>query len=1117
MEKGRINKINVFKMALLKLSGCTLLFSLVCVNTSFGEPITPLIVENRLLQPRSQEPVSFGLPLSEKLGITGPDQLAITDAGGERIPAQFTPLARWLQNPNKPIKWVFIDFLANVPSSGKTAYYLVKGQKNPQPTPSLSVINQETSVAIDTGAVKVILSKKRFSLFEQVLLDMDQDGKRNDNIVDYNKANGLSYEEDGSKRFGTGLPPEEVTIETSGPIHAVISVRGWFTSSGDQHEYLYYIARYHFYAGSDVVRLVLTVTDRHDQPVKEGWWDSYWDEQRVHDLKLRLSFLPSAMGNPVHLFPLDGDASFSGSKNKVTIHQQSSHSQQVTVDEKTVGGFVDIFGVEGSPTEWTLSKDRDWLGWKGSYFLKHKARGKGDNKIVWNLAIPVTGRHEVFASWAASPFDYQRAKDVTYEVYHQKGKSTVVLDQGPISGDGWHSLGTFTFQRGGEAKVVLKDTGKNTVTADGVRLSYRGEEKIPDLTLYVGTRAPGDIFTGNRFLSDLGFAGRKATAAFSLRQSWQNYPNTMSAVRDGTLEIGLLPGGPHTIMGGMGKTSELFFTFKNGGTRETVDAMRIGLDRMDDPLHPLAPPSYYGETGALSSLHFFPGKHAKASADIQRYEDLVSLTREGIPSNMEQDDSFGWRSFGDYTVSTSYGNGTENWGNNQHFQLFGYLVQYLRTQDKKWWYLGEAATRHMMDIDFVKFHPFREKYNGTIHRKGECGPRRTHVCTEPIMDMSFAPPVALLYYHLTGDPWAKEVAFMGIKAQSNFLSQEALGKLSPSILGSLSEILGVLSGSRLDFISKGGRPTAWVLKGLLAGYQETGDQQYIQLAKIMVSRILERQDPVTGSLLQPPDGNASFSEKAPSIQPVWLGWTIDALIEYYWITKEEQVRDAIVGLARFIRDYTLRFQKYSDGPYLPDKDKDHRYILYVWTYEKNPSVKDGKTNPTVASVSSVKPQELILKKSPGSNLDITDTYKGKKLLLLDGVSAGKAFLISASKKTPLGDMSIESTCVKGDGNQCADPAKGTDFISMNVKQGNRVNIIQKYESHAATIWSTLNGLAFAAEMTKDLSFLRAAIENFRDATQPYDHIENVASTGDYLSFPFYFLNAIGSKEEGHSR
>jgi hypothetical protein len=76
----------------------------------------------------------------------------------------------------------------------------------------------------------------------------------------------------------------------------------------------------------------------------------------------------------------------------------------------------------------------------------------------------------------------------------------------------------------------------------------------------------------------------------------------------------------------------------------------------------------------------------------------------GLLANREKADEYGWRNFGDVFADheQAYYGGDEplvSHYNNQFDMVQGFLLHYLRTGDRRWFELGDALARHVMDID----------------------------------------------------------------------------------------------------------------------------------------------------------------------------------------------------------------------------------------------------------------------------------------------------------------------------------------------------------------------------------------------------------------------------------
>ena len=193
----------------------------------------PLTVTDYAGIDRIDEPVTSGVPLPKEANITSINQLQITDSQGNPIPAQFTVLSRWNGTPDdisKPIKWVLLDFEANVPANGTVVYYLkdTTNGGNTQNT-NLSIQEDTDKIIVNTGKAKFQISKHYFNLFDYVWVDKDNDGQIDDLVLSQPNTGGLVLTGANGKKFYTILePPEEILIEEQGPMRSVIKIRGIF-------------------------------------------------------------------------------------------------------------------------------------------------------------------------------------------------------------------------------------------------------------------------------------------------------------------------------------------------------------------------------------------------------------------------------------------------------------------------------------------------------------------------------------------------------------------------------------------------------------------------------------------------------------------------------------------------------------------------------------------------------------------------------------------------------------------------------------------------------------------------------------------------------------------------
>lgn len=101
-----------------------------------------------------------------------------------------------------------------------------------------------------------------------------------------------------------------------------------------------------------------------------------------------------------------------------------------------------------------------------------------DSVGTWHVSVDVAGAYELSVYVPSSDAETQQA---TYTIHHADGQSQVMVDQ--ASESGWVSLGTFEFDLGTDARVVLPDnTGENygqlmrPIAYDSIRFTYLDDE-----------------------------------------------------------------------------------------------------------------------------------------------------------------------------------------------------------------------------------------------------------------------------------------------------------------------------------------------------------------------------------------------------------------------------------------------------------------------------------------------------------------------------------------------------------------------------------------------------------------------------------------------------------------
>ena len=219
-----------------------------------------LRVKNGLDVPRTGEPVTSGVPIPESLGLTNPDDVTLLGPDGLSVPVQATPLARWGGGPDdrdRPIRWLLLDFQADVPIHGTASYRLTTGGASPAPARPVTVTDAGSTVTVDTGAGTFVVSRADGSV--------SGPGFASPVRPALTGSDGIRHYPDG---------PVSITTVLSGPLRASVHVSGSFPEAGGGS--VDFTARWWFYAGTTTARLFVTLENNTPSPLVEyGQIDCY--------------------------------------------------------------------------------------------------------------------------------------------------------------------------------------------------------------------------------------------------------------------------------------------------------------------------------------------------------------------------------------------------------------------------------------------------------------------------------------------------------------------------------------------------------------------------------------------------------------------------------------------------------------------------------------------------------------------------------------------------------------------------------------------------------------------------------------------------------------------------
>jgi len=323
------------------------------------------------------------------------------------------------------------------------------------------------------------------------------------------------------------------------------------------------------------------------------------------------------------------------------------------------------------------------------------------------------------------------------------------------------------------------------------------------------------------------------TLAFfaGVRHFWEQAPKSVVTTKTG-LEFGLWAkeaGEKLEVADGFQKSHQLLFGWV---APETASAWSRLLYQ---PYLLAVDPAYLIGTGALGPLSEPAAFHVFPLGSV--YESSVERLYHSYLDKREMRREYGMQNFGDDTFEWGYGPVYTFWSNQEYDRQYGFLIQYLRAQDERFWQLGDQAARHYRDVDVIHhstnpLHMGAPRAHNTKHvvetgwypDHNLGGVSVTHAWVEGLW----------LHYLLTGDE----------------LTGEAARKASDWFVAEVER----------DRWGAGGpeRGPGWTLIALVGAYRATSDERYLRAAQKVAADVFLHQDPVRGVYSAPISEQPSY-------------------------------------------------------------------------------------------------------------------------------------------------------------------------------------------------------------------------------------------------------------------
>jgi len=399
------------------------------------------------------------------------------------------------------------------------------------------------------------------------------------------------------------------------------------------------------------------------------------------------------------------------------------------------------------------------------------------------------------------------------------------------------------------------------------------ELSVPSPSAQALKRADGwlDVRSGNAGLT------------VAVRDFWQLYPKSLT-VRGGRLDVGLCPdfpggtydnaeeyergsfyfyllGGKYKVKQGMKKWHELMFLWHEGktGAAQHVETTKV----FQDPLIAVSPPERYCGTRVFGPL--VPA----GTGRTDRFDEQCESFGERYLRNREERTLYGMLNFGDSFRSRM------KWLNGEYDPAHGFLLMFARTGARKWYFLAEKTARHAIDVDTCHYgrHAgavYAHVYGHTpgYRRDSEYMKMRDFIWGSP--DHSWAEGFCD-WYGVSGDRTGLESA----RGAGDYYAR-------PVFLN--------------NYDYNNCRDSGWHIILSMGVYNLTLDPYYLNEARIVVERVLERQTPGNrGWHRQLMRGHCSCTPRHRGACIYMLAILCRGLENYYEVTGDRRAADAIVG------------------------------------------------------------------------------------------------------------------------------------------------------------------------------------------------------------------------------
>ena len=204
---------------------------LLCAQTADPAQSVAIEVKNPDGPACAKWPILTGVPFP-KAALRSADQVRLLGPDGRERPCHVNAVATWGPQPDASIRWVHLDFEADVSARGTARYQVEFGRDVSrkavvQPLKATKTLDH---LEIDTGLLRFRVSRKSFRFIDAAWHDANGNGSYEDaeQVLKPKATLGPYLVDQNDVRYDAAKDKApQVILEESGPMRAVIRAEGW--------------------------------------------------------------------------------------------------------------------------------------------------------------------------------------------------------------------------------------------------------------------------------------------------------------------------------------------------------------------------------------------------------------------------------------------------------------------------------------------------------------------------------------------------------------------------------------------------------------------------------------------------------------------------------------------------------------------------------------------------------------------------------------------------------------------------------------------------------------------------------------------------------------------------